>query len=193
MAFDVVMFGSLSVPERNVEDWLTAPIEHVGQSWLDELGGADVQHDTPEGLLAMLGEVTCAPHELFKVVLEEGRVTVQCYASEDSFRETSPALALLFASAAEFGGVGELFFAGYQGIRFGERVTLRNGQCSLAKLSGGQLAELEQHPAFVRLDARIHERFDSLVGRAPVRDARGARWTIHPFTGRRVLVSSEAR
>ncbi|PZR18440.1 MAG: hypothetical protein DI536_00740 [Archangium gephyra] len=188
MAFDVVMFGSLSVPQQNVEEWLTTPFQFTGQPQLDE-----VLQETPEALLAMLGEVICAPHEFFKVTLEEGRVTVQCYASEDSFRETSPALALLFASAADFGGVGELNFAGYQGIRFGERVTLRGGQCAFLKLSGAELAELEQQQAFRSLDARIHERFDALVGRAPATDARGARWAINPFTGRRVLVAAEAR
>lgn len=190
MAFDVVMFGSLSVPQQNVEEWLTTPFHFAGHEQFE-----DVLQDTPEALLAMLGEVTCAPHEIFKVTLEDGRVSVQCYASEDSFRETSSALALLFASAADFGGLGELNFAGYQGIRFGERVTLRGGQCAFVKLSAAQLSELEQQQAFRSLDARIHERFDALVGRMPTTDARGARWSIHPFTGRRVLVSepSEAR
>ncbi|MGV3624521.1 MAG: hypothetical protein ACO1OB_27120 [Archangium sp.] len=187
MAFDVVMFGSLSVPQQNVEEWLTTPFQFTGQPLLDE-----VLQETPEALLATLSEVTGAPHEIFKVTLEDGRVNVQCYASEDSFRETSPALALLFASAADFGGIGELNFAGYQGIRFGERVTLRGGQSTFTRLSSAELSELEQQQAYRSLDARIHERFDSLVGRTPTTDARGARWAVNPFTGRRVLVANEA-
>jgi hypothetical protein len=194
MAFDVVMFGSLSVPERNLEEWLASPVELADFPWLDEVGGVDVPQDTPEALLSFLGDVTCAPHELFEVSLREGQLTVQCYATEDTFRETSQALALLFASSAAFGGLGELTFSGYQGIRFGERLSVRGGRGTFTRIAGEALARVEQQQVFVTLDAKIHERFDALVGRTasgPV-DPRRSRWSIHPFTGRKVRVSDDS-
>ena len=191
MAFDVVMFGSLSIPERNLEDWLASPVDLSEYPWLDEVGGADITHDTPEGLLSFLGEVACAPHELFQVSLLEGQLTVECYASEDTFRSTSQALALLFASSAAFGGLGELCYSGYQGIRFGERLLVRGGRGTFTRVNGLELARLEQQKAFVALDAKIHERFDSLVGRSVTTDLRRSKWIIHPFTGRKVRVADE--
>lgn len=195
MAFDVVMFGSLALPEGSVDEWLNTPIEPTAWPWLDDVGGVDVPHETPEALLAMLSEVSCAPHELFSVTLSGGRVEVQCYAGEDTFRETSQALALLFASASHFGGTGELFYAGYQGIRFGERLVVQGEHVRFGRIANDELARLEQHRGFQALDAKIHERFDALVGRpspeGPL-DPRRSQWIIHPFTGRRVRVA-EAR
>lgn len=194
MAFDVVMFGSLSMPQRSLEDWLASPVALAEFPWLDDVGGADATHETPEALLSFLGDVGCAPHELFEVSLLEGELTVQCYASEDTFRSTSQALALLFASSAAFGGLGELCFCGYQGIRFGERLVVKGGRGTFTRISGDALARLEQHQAFLTLDAKIHERFDSLVGR-PVSnrplDPRRSRWIVHPFTGRKVRVADD--
>jgi len=195
MAFDVVMFGSLSLPERHVEEWLASFVEQTEFPWLDEVGGDDVLQDTAESLLTYLSGVTCAPHELFDVRLEGERLTVQCYVSEDTFRATSQALALLFGSASAFGGLGELCFAGYQGIRFGERLTVRAGHATFRTLSEDELARLEHERPFQSLDERIHARYDALVGRqasGPV-DPRNSRWVIHPFTGRRVRVGDEAR
>jgi hypothetical protein len=192
MAFDVVMFGSLSVPERNVEDWLASPVELSDFPWLDEVGGVDCSHDTPEALLNFLGEVSCAPHELFEVRLNEGQLVVECYATEDNFRATSQALALLFASSAAFGGLGELCYSGYQGIRFGERLLVRAGRGTFTRVSGVELARLEQQKAFLALDAKIHERFDSLVGRTTTNDQRRSKWIIHPFTGRKVRVADDS-
>lgn len=196
MAFDVVMFGALSVPGRNVEEWLTTPIEPSAWPWLEEVGGVDLPHDTPEALLSLLDDVACAPHELFSVTLLEGRVEVQCFVREDTFRETSQALALLFASASSFGGVGELHFAGYQGIRFGERLVVQGEHVRFGRVSGPELARLEQLESFRSLDAKIHERFDSLVGRelpeGPL-DPRRTRWVVNPFTGRRVRVAALAQ
>lgn len=193
MAFDVVMFGSLSLPERDVEEWLTSPIEQTEFPWLDELGGDDVLQDTPEALLSFLSELTVRPHEFLDVRLQDGRLSVACYVSEETFRETAQAIALLFGASAALGGVGELCFAGYQGIRFGERLTVRGGRTTFRKLSEDELARLEQDAQFASLDARIHARYDALVGReaGPV-DPRRSRWVIHPFTGRRVRVADEA-
>lgn len=193
MAFDVVMFGSLSIPQRSLEDWLASPVEFSEYPWLDEVGGVDVFHDTPEALLSFLADVSCAPHELFEVSLQEGEVTVQCYASEDTFRATSQALALLFASSAAFGGLGELCYTGYQGIRFGEQLLVRGGRGTFRRVAGDELARLEQQKAFLALDARIHERYDSLVGRTAPSDPRRTRWIIHPFTGRKVRVADDLR
>lgn len=193
MAWDVVMFGSLSVPERNVEEWLTTLVSREELPWLDELAGAEVLHDTPEALVTFLRDVTLAPHELFQVNLVDGRVTVECYVSEDPYRETSCALALLFASAAPFGGTGELTFYGYQGIRFGERLTVMANRASFHKLSMNELAEVERSKPFTELDAKIHERFDALVGRVspPRLDPRSSRLVVHPFTGRKVRVADD--
>lgn len=193
MAFDVVMYGSLAVPERNLEEWLTSPIETHEFPWLDEVGGLEVVQDTPEALLTTFAEQTLAPHEIFDVTLTEGRLHVACYVSEDRFRETSQALAQLVASAAPFGGVGELHLAGYQGIRFGERVSVKAGRATWTRLPADELSWLERLPAFQQLDARIHARYDSLVGRSsgPV-DPRRSRWVVHPFTGRKVRVASDA-
>lgn len=192
MAFDVVMYGSLAVPERNVEEWLTTPIETTDFPWLDEVGGVDVVQDTPEALLNAFTDQALAPHEIFDVTLVDGRLLVACYVSEDRFRETSQALALLVASAAAFGGVGELCYSGYQGIRFGERVTVRAGRASWTALPAEEVSWLERLPPFQALDARIHERFDLLVGResGPV-DPRRSRWVVHPFTGRKVRVADD--
>jgi hypothetical protein len=194
MAWDVVMFGSLSVPERNVEEWLSSSVGREELAWLDELAGAEVVHDTPEALVTFLREVTLAPHELFQVNLVDGKVTVECYVSEDPYRETSCALALLFASAAPFGGTGELTFYGYQGIRFGERLTVMAMRASFQKLSLAELGAVEQSKTFTDLDAKIHERFDALVGRASPAgrlDPRSSRLVVHPFTGRKVRVADD--
>ena len=193
MAFDVVIFGTLSIPERNVEDWLTTPVETAEMSWLDELDGVEVLQETPEALLTCLEHVAVAPHEIFQVTLTDGKLEVSCYVKEDTFRESAQALGMLFGSAGEFGGTGELFFAGYQGIRFGETLTVRGGQTRFTRLSGEAIPRLEQHKGFQSLDAKIHERFDALVGReaGPV-DPRRSRWVVNPFTGRRVRVSDES-
>lgn len=193
MAWDVVMFGSLSVPERNVEEWLTTSVTREDLPWLEELGGSDVPHLTPEALLTFLSEVTVAPHELFQVRVVDGRTTVEGYVSEDPYRETSQALALVFASAAAFGGVGELTFYGYQGLRFGERLRVGAGTTTFHCLTHDELGAVERLPAFVALDARIHARFDALMGRevgAPL-DPRRSRLVVHPFTGRKVKVADD--
>ncbi|MFO0593761.1 MAG: hypothetical protein U0228_00585 [Myxococcaceae bacterium] len=194
MAFDVVMFGTLTLPERNVEEWLTTPVEPGELPWLEELDGVEVLQETPEAMLTCLEHVVTAPHELFEVSLTDGKLEVACYVREDTFRETSQALGLLFGSAAAFGGTGELHFSGYQGIRFAERVTVRGGRAQFARLTGETIAKVELNKQFQALDARIHERFDSLVGRqrpAGELDARGSRWSVNPFTGRRERVAAD--
>jgi hypothetical protein len=192
MAFDVVMFGSLTLPETNVEEWLVTPIEPGEFTWLEELDGVEPLHETPEALLASLEQhLTTAPHELFFVTLQDGRLDVSCYVGEDTYRETTQALGMLFGSAASYGGVGELHFAGYQGIRFGERITVRSGRSMFTRLMSEDLARLEQHKGFRALDQKIHERFDVLVGR-PLQeglDPRRSRWVVNPFTGRKVRVA----
>jgi hypothetical protein len=194
MSWDVVMFGSISVPQRNREEWLTTPINRDEFSWLDELGGIDTTLDTPEALLALLQDVPLAPHHFFDVSADSSLVTVQGYVSEEPYRDVCQPLALLFASAAGFGGAGELTSFGYQGIRFGERISLVNGSPIFRQLSHEALAEVERSKAFQFVDARIHQRFDALVGRpeAP-KDARGTRWMVHPFTGRRVKAPAAER
>lgn len=193
MSWDVVMFGSLAVPERNLEDWLVTPVEAEAFPFLDELGGVEVVQDTPEALLAFLAEVQVTPHEIFEVTRVDGRFTVRCFVSEDTWRETAQALGLLFGSAATFGGAGELTLYGYQGIRFGARVTVSRSEAAYAQLTQEGLAQVERLPAFLELDARIHERFDALVGRPAVPgDARRALWVVNPFTGRKVRAAAQA-
>jgi hypothetical protein len=119
---------------------------------------------------------------------------VECYATEDTFRGTSQALALLFASSAAFGGLGELCYSGYTGIRFGERLLVRAGRGTFTRVNGDELTKIEQRRAFLQLDEKIHQRFDSLVGRpqaAGPLDQRRSKWIIHPFTGRKVRVADE--
>lgn len=193
MAFDVVMFGAVTLPEMNVEEWLSTPIETAEFPWLDEVAGAEVVHDTPEALLASLAETVCAPHEFLTITSSDGRLQLQAYLGEDRFRETAQAVALLVASASGFGGVGEVHFMGYQGIRFGERFRLRGGRVTYTKVPGEQLSALEHHASFQLLDARIHERFDSLVGRPDLSEAKGSRWEVSPFTGRKVRVAAPAK
>lgn len=191
MAFDVVVLGTLSLPEPSVEEWLASPVEPGAFPWLDGLAGGEVLQDTPEALLSALAEQARAPHELLEVSLTEGRLAVQAYCAEDTYREVSQALALLFASAAPFGGVGTLTFAGYRGLRFGEAVTVRGGHAAFSLLGPEALCALERRPDFAALDARIHARFDALVGRAagPL-DARSSRVVVNPFTGRTVRVAA---
>lgn len=192
MAWDVVMFGALSVPELHQEDWLSSPVLREAHPFLEETAGADVLAETPEALLTFLRELALAPHELSEVNLEGGRLTAACHVSEDAYRETSGALLLLFASAAPFGGTGSLTLYGYQGIRFGEQLRIAAGRAAYVRLGHECLAELEQSPAFAALDAKIHARFDALVGRpeAPL-DPRRSRLVISPFTGRTVRVPDE--
>nr|MCU0701203.1 hypothetical protein [Myxococcaceae bacterium] len=80
---------------------------------------------------------------------------------------------------------------GYQGIRFAERLALSAGRATFRQLGHDELAEVERAAAFQCINARIHQRFDALVGRpeAPG-DARGTMWIVHPFTGRRVRAAS---
>jgi len=187
MSWDVVMFGSLSVPEANLETWLTTPVAADEFPWLDDLPGSEVCADTPEALLSFLSEVPTAPHELFRVERQAAHVEVSCFVADDPYRDTCQALAMLFASAAAFGGSGALTFFGYQGIRFGERLTVSSDGVTLSQLSTRDLEGVEQSPAFLGIDALIHQRFDTLVGRpVATAGARGVRWVVHPFTGRRV-------
>ncbi len=191
MSWDVVTFGSLSMPERNREDWLTTPFTRDEFPWLDDVGGVDTPLDVPEALLTFLSEVPLAPHQFFDVFADSSLVTVQGYLSEEPWRDVCQPLALLFGSAAAFGATGDLTLFGYQGIRFGERLTLANGRATFRQLASQELAELERSKAYACLDARVHERFDALVGRpeAPS-DAPGTTWIVHPFTGRRVRAAA---
>ncbi|MDP3232923.1 MAG: hypothetical protein Q8S33_35390 [Myxococcales bacterium] len=187
MSWDVLMFGSITVPECNREEWLTTPINRDEFPWLDELGGVDTSLETPEALLSFLSEAVLAPHHFFDVSADSSLMTVQGYVGEEPYRDLCQALVLLFGSAAGFGGTGELTLFGYQGIRFGERITLANGHATFRQLTQDTLGEIERSKTFQCLDARVHQRFDSLVGRPPApHDARGATWMVHPFTGRRV-------
>ncbi len=193
MAFEVVMFGGFTLDEAHVEEWLTTPIEPASLPWLNEVTGDEVLHDTPEALLACFGEPLAAPHEFLHVDQHSGRVQLQAYLSEDAWREHARGLALLVASAADFGGVGEVHFMGYQGLRFAHRLRLRGARATFMQLPEGELDALEKHPSFQLVDARIHERFDALVGRPLIGHAKGSQWLINPFTGRRVRAASEAR
>ncbi|MDX2008639.1 MAG: hypothetical protein SFW67_00530 [Myxococcaceae bacterium] len=194
MSWDVVTFGSFQVPELSREEWLTSPITRDEFPWLDELGGVETRHETPEALLAYLAELPLAPHQFFDVSAESSLVTAQGYLGEEPWRDACQALALLFASSAGFGGTGELMVFGYQGIRFAERLSLAQGRATFRQLGHDELGEVERAAAFQCVNARIHQRFDALVGRpeAPL-DARGATWIIHPFTGRRVRAASAAQ
>lgn len=195
MAFDVVMFGSLSIPERNVDEWRFTDVEPREFPWLDELAGEDAPAGAPDVLLTALAESARLPHELFDVSLVEGHLIAQCYASEDLFRQAVQSLATLFASTAAFGGVGELHLMGYRGIRFHERLTVAAGRTGFFQGGERELKRLEQHPLFLTLDAKIHERYDALVGRmteGPI-DLKRSAWVVNPFTGRRVRVALEAR
>lgn len=193
MAFDVVMFGTLTVPERNLEEWLTTPTDAEVFPWLESLGGADVTLDTPEALLAFLGDLQLAPHEFLEVTQVEGQLTLRAYLGEDAWRECAQVVGLLFASAGAFGGHGAATMTGYQGIRFGEVVKVEKGEVRHASLTTEGLWAVERSPAYQAVDERIHQRFDGLVGRpgAPL-DARNARWAVHPFTGRKVKVAADA-
>lgn len=193
MSWDVMMFGSLSVPEASLETWLTTPVSPEEFAWLEDLPGSDVCEHTPEALLSFLNEVPTAPHELFSVTRIAAHVEVACFVADDPYRDTCQALAMVFASAAAFGGSGTLTFFGYQGIRFGERLTVSSAGVALSQMSSKELEGVEHSPAFLALDARIHERFDVLVGRPSLESGARVRWGINPFTGRRVRMASPAR
>ncbi len=193
MSWDVVMFGSLSVPESNLETWLTTSVSADEFPWLEDLPGSDVCADTPEALLSFLNDVPTAPHELFSVVRDAAHLDVTCFVADDPYRDTCQALATLFASASAFGGSGMLTFFGYQGIRFGERLVVSSSGVTLTQLNTRELEAVEASPAFRAVNARIHERFDALVGRPQVAPGtRGLSWGIHPFTGRRVRMMTTA-
>ncbi len=190
MGWDVVMFGTLRVPEANLEEWLSSPVFLDELPWLEELAGGEPTHDTPEALLAHLADVPVAPHELFEVRRAGGTLEVTCFASEDVYRDTSQALAVLFASAAAWGGSGELTFLGYRSIQFGERVTVARTRATWRRLTRQEQVAAQRSKAFKALDVRIHARFDELVGRAAPTGRR--QWAVNPFTGRRVLVPAGA-
>lgn len=191
MSWDVLTFGSITVPECNREEWLSTPINRDELPWLDEVDGVETTLESPEAMLAFLGELVLAPHHFFDVSADSSLVTVQGYVGEEPYRELCQPLVLLFASAAGFGGTGELTLFGYQGIRFAERLVLANGQATWRQLTQDAFGEIERSKTFECLDARVHQRFDALVGRptAPS-DARKARWIVHPFTGRRVRAAA---
>ena len=64
---------------------------------------------------------------------------------------------------------------------------------TLTQLNTRELEAVEASPAFRAVNARIHERFDALVGRPQVAPGtRGLSWGIHPFTGRRVRMMTTA-
>jgi hypothetical protein len=186
MSWDVVMFGSLSVPERNLETWLTTPVSPELFPWLDELPGDEVEATpkTPEALLARLGAVVVEPHDLYAVSLDGSRLEVACRTGEDPYRETCQALALLVASAAEFDGWGELTFLGSKSIQFGERVTVVRGQAFLTVLSKVEQAVAARARSLKALEARHQAHVDALVGR-PAGSKKGRTPPgADPFTGR---------
>ena len=192
MSWDVVMFGTLSVPEANLETWLTTPVTADEFPWVEDLPGSDACAQTPEALLSFLSDVPAAPHEIFSVTHVGAHIDVTCFVADDPYRDTCQALALLFASASAFGGAGTLTFFGYQGIRFGERLTVSSSGVALHQLTNRELEAVEASAPFKALDRKIHERFDSLVGRPAADTASGLRWAVHPFTGRRVRMSTVA-
>jgi hypothetical protein len=190
MAFDVVMFGAVSVPEEHVEQWLESPISVGDFPWLEEMSDVEIRHQSPRRLLDSMNAFPLQPHHLFEVSLLGGRLKAQCYVGEDCFRATNQSLALLFASSGAFGGSGELFFVGYQGIRFGEQLMVHAERNTLARVSGPAWERLEQHPQFVELNEKIHARFDGLVGRDETPgEPRAWQGAVNPFTGRRVRVA----
>jgi hypothetical protein len=191
MSWDVVVFGSISIPERNQDEWLSALVDPVDFPWLDEVGGVDGPLRTPETMLGFLSDLSLPPHSFFDLSPSTGLVTVQAYLGEEPYRDVSQTVALLFASAASFGGTGELLTLGYQGIRFGEKVLLQSGLATFTQLGLQAMSEAEQSAAYQCLDARIHQRFDALVGRSEFpSDERHLGWMIHPFTGRRVRAAT---
>ncbi|MCU0700265.1 MAG: hypothetical protein MUC96_27470, partial [Myxococcaceae bacterium] len=97
MSWDVVTFGSFQVPELSREEWLTSPITRDEFPWLDELGGVETRHETPEALLTYLAELPLAPHQFFDVSADSSLVTAQGYLGEEPWRDVCQALALLFA------------------------------------------------------------------------------------------------
>lgn len=193
MGFDVAVLGNLSLPERNLEEWLASPVAAETFAFLSELGGEDARLETPEALLAMLGEVVVAPHEFLTLERVDGQVAVRGFLTDDTWGQVAQSLALLFASAAAFGGQGELAFSGYQGLRFGAKVSAGAGAVRLTRLAEAEQAALERSPAFRELDELIHARFDALVGRVPGPvDARRSAWSVNPFTGRKERVAASA-
>jgi hypothetical protein len=184
MLWDVVMLGSLSVPQQRLDEWLGHPLSR-DLGWLEAIDGRSTVHATPEALLEFLREACGMPHEIFDVQLVDARLSVQCYVSQNPFLETSRALALVFASAAAFGAIGELVIYGYRSLPFGQRLIIGDGCCDFRQLDSSELQRLERRPALIQIEQRIQERFDGLVERQPTPSAAPrSHVVIHPFTHR---------
>lgn len=166
MVFDIVLFGELVMPNDAVEPWLAEP-SSVRLPWPESVVGAP---KAPEAVLAQLEGLTCAPHEIVDVRLERHVVTVACFVGNENFIEVRDALGRLFVSAAPHQATGSLSLIGFRGLLLGERLELGFGRTRLRPLRLSERLQATQDPTFVALEAAIHERFDSLVGRIGPRD-----------------------
>ena len=194
MGWDAVVYGTLSVPAKNLESWLaaeTSPEDFDG--WPDFLNGS-FSPRTVEVLLEELRQQQLEPHEFLELGLDGGDLTVRGMMAKDGMLDTRMELATLFRSASGFGGKGELVLFGYLTAQFGYRIKVERAKSSVKLMSQKEQDGFERSKPFKEIDAQVQAALDKLVGAPPRQTARGkkgqgkGKWGVNPFTGKRIWV-----
>ncbi|MBS1152942.1 MAG: hypothetical protein H6Q89_4640 [Myxococcaceae bacterium] len=190
MGWDAVVFGELKVPAANAESWLTTEVAPSDFKGWPDFFDADFKPRTPEVLLEELKESALEPHEFLDLTLAPGGLTVRGMMAKDPLLDARMPLAVLWRSAAQHGGRGELIFFGYQTIAFGYRVKLEKGKSVVKLLTKAEQKAIEKSKPYQQLDARAHAALDALLGgKAKGKAGKG----VNPFTGRPATTSSRSR
>ena len=182
MGWDAVVFGELKVPAAKAEAWLMAEVAPAEFKGWPDFFDSDFKPRAPEVLLEELKASALEPHEYLELTLSEGVLTVRGVMAKDPLLEVRMPLAVLWRSAAKYGGKGELVFFGYQTIQFGYRLKVGQGKSAVKLLTKSEQKAIEKTKPYKQIDARAHAALDSLVGgKAKGKASKG----VNPFTGRR--------
>jgi hypothetical protein len=197
MGWDGLVYGTLSVPSKNLESWLAAETSPDDFDGWPDFFNASFSPRSVEVLIEELKQVHLQPHEFLELHLEGGELTVRAMMAKDGILDTRMELATLFRSASGFGGKGELVFFGYVTADFAYRVKLERAKSSAKVMSKKERDTFERSKPYKSIDAQAQAAVDKLVGapaRQTTRSKKGhgkGKWGVNPFTGKRIWVPSQ--
>lgn len=193
MGWDGLVYGTLSVPSKNLESWLSAEASPDDFDAWPDFFNASFSARPVEVLLEELKQLHLEAHEFLELNLTDGELTVRGMMAKDGLLETRMELATLFRSASGFGGKGELVVMGYVTADFGYKVKVERAKSSVKVMPKKDRDAFERSKAYKSIDAQAQAAVDKLVG-APPRAAAGkkgqgkGKWGVNPFTGKRVWI-----
>jgi len=194
MGWDGLVYGTLSVPSKNLESWLSAETSPEDFDGWPDFFNASFSARPVEVLLEELKQVHLEPHEFLDVSLDGGELTVRGSMAKDPLLETRMELATLFRSASGFGGKGELVVFGYLTADFAYRVKVERAKSSVKVMPKKDRDAFERSKGYKSIDAQTQAAIDKLVGAPPRQITRGkkghgkGKWGVNPFTGKRIWV-----